>query len=242
MPRRMCLLGLTYGKFIRSCTCSSNYDFRPKKRESSRRFFSPRVRVHRGDTLCAQPPHSPPRVTQARPSAVDLPPLGEWCDPPRAFRDPDRSSRPVLGASARPSACVSQCGECRCCRRKQKFTRVTHCGGARGGAYPSTTPHCDPSPLSEGVFIGVWLWRDRPGGGDATCSISSVQFTVQGPVSQRHRRAITMRDPGDAATLSNVTPWSLGPSDSEFRLVERRHPRLGELWCHPVALANLEQF
>ena len=51
-----------------------------------------------------------------------------------------------------------------------------------------------------------------------------------------------MRDPGDAATLSNVTPGSSGPSDSEFRLPERRHSRLGALWCHPVALVNLEQF
>ena len=91
----------------------------------------------------------------------------------------------------------------------------------------------------------AWLWRDRPGGGDATCSISSFHFTVvksETPVSQRHRRATTMRDPGDAATLSNVTPWSLGHSDSEYCLPERRHSRLAAPGYHPAALVNLEQF
>ena len=51
-----------------------------------------------------------------------------------------------------------------------------------------------------------------------------------------------MRDPGDAATLSNVTPWSLGHSDSEYCLPERRHSRLAAPGYHPAALVNLEQF
>ena len=65
------------------------------------------------------PAHSPPRMTQARLSAVAVPPR----DPPCACREPARSSQPVLGASARPSACVSQCGECQCCWRNKKYPR-----------------------------------------------------------------------------------------------------------------------
>jgi len=50
-----------------------------------------------------------------------------------------------------------------------------------------------------------------------------------------------MRDPGDAATLSNVTAGQLGHYDSEFRPSERRYARLWTVRSHSAALVTLEQ-
>ena len=91
-------------------------------RNEHRRFCAPEVkrRVLTPTLSAARDASTPLRRRLAPP--------GDWYDPPRACRDPGRSSRPVVGASARPSACVSQCGECHCCCRKHKIPAGPNAG------------------------------------------------------------------------------------------------------------------
>jgi len=50
-----------------------------------------------------------------------------------------------------------------------------------------------------------------------------------------------MGDPGDAARLSNRTPWSLGPSYTKSHIPERRHSHLEACWRHPAGRMILGQ-
>jgi len=122
-------------------------------------------------------------------------PRGGWYHPPLACRDSDRASRPVVGASARPRACVSQCGECLCCRRKQQIPAGLT-AGARVASAPDHHAALNSLTVEWGVAVAGYARQRR-------CDVWHLEFRIhcclsEDPVRQQHRRATTMRDPSDS--------------------------------------------